>query len=87
MVHQDLPLKSHMESPLQIKELNARLRQMAEDKRAIQKDRDRLEQKLKSNVASVASEGSSQVGRLRIRKLFCPTHSGTCSCADARVQG
>ena len=64
-LHRDLPLKSHMESLVQIKELNARLRQMAEDKRVIQKDRDRLERIMKSGAASLASEDSSQVDMLR----------------------
>ena len=44
----------------QIKELNARLRQMAEDKRAIQKDRDRLERMVKSGTPAAPSEGPSQ---------------------------
>ncbi len=44
----------------QIKELNARLRQMAEDKRAIQKDRDRLERMVKSGTPAAPSDGPSQ---------------------------
>lgn len=43
-------------SALQIRELNTRLRQMAEDKRSIQKDRDRLERIVKSNAAPQSSQ-------------------------------
>ena len=44
----------------QIKELNARLKQMVEDKRALQKDRDRLERMVKSSTPAAPSEGPSQ---------------------------
>ena len=48
-------------SLMQIKELNARLRQMAEDKRAVQKDRDRLERIVKSTAESSNLSSSAQV--------------------------
>jgi len=50
---------------VQIKELNARLKQMAEDKRAIQKDRDRLERIVKSNAEIPTLAGSPQVCNLQ----------------------
>ena len=63
---------------------------MAEDKRAIQKDRDRLERIVKSGAASLASEGSSQVCRLRFCKLSSPVQSSqgasTCTCAGDGMQ-
>lgn len=39
----------------QIKELNAKMRQMAEEKRALKADRDRLEQIMQSGGAQVSS--------------------------------
>lgn len=58
---------------------------MAEDKRAIQKDRDRLERIVKTGAASLASEGSSQVGRLRFCKLSSQIQSGVQALADVQA--
>ncbi len=46
---------------MQIKELNARLRQMAEDKRTVQKDRDRLERIVKSTAESSTKSSVPEV--------------------------
>ena len=46
---------------MQIKELNARLKQMAEEKRAVQKDRDRLERIVKSAAETSTKSSEAQV--------------------------
>ena len=58
---------------MQIKELNARLRQMAEDKRAVQKDRDRLERIVKSTAESSTRSSAPQV----CSPGYCAVHAST----------
>ncbi|CAL5220819.1 g2895 [Coccomyxa viridis] len=53
---------------LQIKELNARLRQMAEDKRTVQKDRDRLERIVKSTAESSTKSSVPEESQSRPQK-------------------